>query len=607
MPLPYNQRTCYCGQVGPRLIGQSLVLVGWVAVRRDHGGMVFIDLRDREGVVQLKFNPETDPKAHEAAGRLRTEFCIAVRGEVARRPAEMVNPNLASGEVEVNVHELDILSACETPKFEVGDAPIANEELRLKYRYLDLRRPPMQRALIMRHRITKLMRDYFDEHGFVEIETPFLTRSTPEGARDFLVPSRIHPGQFYALPQSPQLFKQLLMMSGFDRYVQIVRCFRDEDARGDRQPEFTQLDLEMSFIQAEDVQAIIEGLLVRIMKLAHNVDVPTPFPRMSYQQAMLDYGIDRPDTRYDLLIRDVSDVVRKTDFRVFRAPLEAGGVCRAIRVPGGAEMSQREIEKDLTEFVKGSGAGGLPYLKVVTGSGHADATGPGVRLQTGVAKFFSPELTQELERALELQPGDAVFFAADTEDNVCRYLSRLREEIARRRGLVPQGKWNFLWVVGFPMFLFNPEDRRHYAVHHPFTAPLDEDVHWLEKDPTRCRAKAYDVVLNGIELGGGSVRIHRTDVQQQVFRILNMSEAEQQARFGFLLEALRHGPPPHGGIALGLDRLVMLMIGADNIREAIAFPKVTKTFICPLTEAPSPVSQEQLDELSLRIALPQKK
>ncbi|MCZ2398895.1 MAG: aspartate--tRNA ligase [Phycisphaerae bacterium] len=601
MPLPYNQRTCYCGQVGPRLIGQSVVLVGWVAVRRDHGGMVFIDLRDREGVVQLKFNPESDPRAHEAAGRLRTEFCIAVRGEVARRPAEMVNPSLSSGEVEVNVHEIDILSACETPKFEIGETPIANEELRLKYRYLDLRRPPMQRALITRHRITKLMRDYFDEHGFVEIETPFLTKSTPEGARDFLVPSRIHPGQFYALPQSPQLFKQLLMMSGFDRYVQIVRCFRDEDARGDRQPEFTQLDLEMSFIQPQDVMNIVEGLLARIMKLVHNVDVPTPFPRMSYQQAMLDYGIDRPDTRYDLRIRDVSDVVRKTDFKVFRTPLEAGGVCRAIRVPGGAEMSQREIEKDLTEFVKGSGAGGLPYLKV------GQASPPDVKFQTGVAKFFSPELTRELERALQLQPGDAVFFAADTEDNVCRYLSRLREEIARRRGLIPEGQWNFLWVVDFPMFLFNPEDKRHYAVHHPFTAPLDEDVHWLEKDPTRCRAKAYDVVLNGIELGGGSVRIHRTEVQQQVFRILNMSEAEQQARFGFLLDALRHGPPPHGGIALGLDRLVMLMIGADNIREAIAFPKVTKTFICPLTEAPSPVSQEQLDELSLRIALPQKK
>ncbi len=598
MPLPYNQRTCYCGQVGEHLIGQSIILTGWVHVRRDHGGMVFIDLRDREGIVQLKFNPETDPAAHEAAGRLRSEFCIAIRGEVAARPAEMINPNIPSGRVEVNVHELDILSTSETPKFEIDADNVSNEELRMKYRYLDLRRAPMQGSLRTRYRITKIMRDYFDEQGFVGIETPMLTTGTPEGARDFLVPSRIHAGMFYALPQSPQLFKQLLMMSGFDRYVQLVRCFRDEDARGDRQPEFTQLDLEMSFVQPIDVQNIVEGLLVRVMREIHGVDIPTPFPRLSYAQAMAEYGIDRPDTRYDLRIKDVSDVVRGTEFKVFTAPLAGGGAVRAICVPGGGAMSQKEIEKDLTEFVKGSGAGGLPYTKVVAGDGDAP------RLQTGVAKFFSPEATAELLRATGAAVGDAIFFAADTHDNVCKYLSRLREEVAHRRGLIPENRWNFLWVVDFPMFFFSPEDGRHYSMHHPFTAPLDEDLDLLEQQPTTVRAKAYDVVLNGIELGGGSIRIHRSDVQQRVFNLLQMNEAEQRMKFGFLLDALRHGPPPHGGIALGLDRLVMLLIGAENIRETIAFPKVAKTFICPLTEAPSPVSREQLDELHLSIVQP---
>lgn len=593
MPMPYNQRTCYCGDVDTRLIGHTVQLTGWVHNRRDHGGIFFIDLRDRAGRVQLKFDSQSDPQCHELAATLKAEYCIAVRGEVVARPEGLVNPNMKTGAVEVNVREVDVLSKSDTPPFEIADDVETNEEMRLKYRYLDLRRPTLQKALITRARITKAMRDYFEQAGFLEIETPFLTKSTPEGARDYLVPSRIHPGNFYALPQSPQIFKQLLMMSGFDRYVQIVRCFRDEDLRADRQPEFTQLDLEMSFVQPEDVQIIVEGLLKHVMKIIHGIEIPTPFPRMTYRQAMEDYGIDRPDTRYDLRIKDVSTIARKMEFKVFAETLAAGGVVRCIRVPGGADMTRKQTDA-LAEDLKGIGAGGLPMVKVA-------AEGGATVFQTGIAKFFNPETTAELLAATQAAAGDVIFFAAGSFDDTCKHLSWLREVVARQRKLIPEGQWNFLWVVDFPMFLYDAEVKRHFAVHHPFTAPRDEDVARLDgDDPTQCRAKAYDVVLNGVELGGGSIRIHRREVQEKVFKLLEMSPEEQQSRFGFLLEALKYGPPPHGGIALGLDRMAMLLSGYSNIRDVIAFPKTAKAS-CLMSEAPSRVANAQLDELGIAI------
>jgi len=591
--LPYNQRTCYCGEVGSQYIGQSILLTGWVHNRRDHGGLFFIDLRDREGLVQLKFDPEIDPRCHEFAAELKAEYCIAVRGEVVGRPEGLVNPNMKTCEIEVNVREIDVLSKSATPVFEIADDVETNEETRLKYRYLDLRRPALQNALIKRHRITKTIRDYFEQEGFIDIETPFLNKSTPEGARDYLVPSRIHPGSFYALPQSPQIFKQLLMMSGFDRYMQIVRCFRDEDLRADRQPEFTQLDVEMSFVQSDDVLHVVEGCLQRVMKTIHDVDVPTPFPRMTYQQAMNDYGVDRPDTRYDLRIKDVTDITRKMEFKVFTDAVEAGGVVRCIRLPGGGDMTRKQTDT-LVNDLRGIGAGGLPLVKVVAGDDGKPA------FQTGVAKFFTPDAVADLVAKTEAEVGDIIFFAADTFDNTCRYLSWLRETVARQRKLIHENQWNFLWVVDFPMFMYDEEDQRHYAMHHPFTAPLDEDVPLLESEPGQCRAKAYDVVLNGVELGGGSIRIHRREVQEQVFKLLDVSPEEQQLKFGFLLEALKFGPPPHGGIALGLDRIAMLLAGYENIRDVIAFPKTARA-TCLMSEAPSIVAPEQLDELGIKL------
>ncbi|MCK6483930.1 MAG: aspartate--tRNA ligase [Phycisphaerae bacterium] len=602
MSLAYHQRSHTCGELRAAHVGQTVVLAGWVAVRRDLGGMVFIDLRDRYGVTQLKFNPETDPKAHAAARDLRSEDCICIRGNVVARGAAQINPKLPTGEIEIEVHEIDVLSRAETPPFEIVDDLTTNEDLRLKHRMLDLRRSTNQRRIIARHRITKVIRDYFDRHGFLDIETPILTKSTPEGARDYLVPSRLHHGTFYALPQSPQLFKQLLMMAGFDKYMQIARCFRDEDTRGDRQPEFTQVDIEMAFAQPETVMTHVEAAMAEVWKRMLGVDTPLPIPRMRYDDAMRDYGCDKPDLRFDMKIRDVSALAGRLDFNVFREPLSRGGCVRCIVVPGGGDMTDSQL-KALTEEVKGIGAGGMPLAKVTHEGGK-------LGLNKGVAKFFNTDaLVGELCEAAGAKPGDLILFAAGSEANVCKWLSWLRIELAHRRGLVPENEWRFCWIVDFPAFGWDEEARAIFPMHHPFTSPRDEDLHLMRLDqdepPGRddllnIRAKAYDLVLNGYELGGGSIRIHRGDVQARVFQILGISEAEAKLKFEFLMEALKYAPPPHGGIALGLDRIVMLITGTDNIRDVIAFPKNAKAF-CPLTNAPSEVSPEQLRELAIQI------
>lgn len=590
MTVPYNRRTHTCGQLRAEHVNAQVVLVGWVHSYRDHGGMVFIDLRDHDGLTQIKFNPQTDPTAHQIARTLRMEDCVAIAGDVAPRGTN-VNPKLPTGEIEVNGREIDILNKSETPIFEIADHIDVGEDLRLRYRFLDLRRAPLQRALRMRHRMTKAIRDYFDKHGFLEIETPFLTKSTPEGARDYLVPSRIQQGYFYALPQSPQLFKQLFMIGGMDRYMQIVRCFRDEDLRADRQPEFTQVDVEMAFVKEDDIIRVTEGAIAYVMREVMGVEVPLPMPRMTYAQAMRDYGTDRPDTRFGMKLVDISAIARKTDFNVFTGALEAGGVVRCVVCPGGGEMTRKETD-GLTNEIKGVGAGGLPLTKVIAGPDGKPA------LQTGIAKFFEGGLTDELIAATGAAIGDAIFFSADTETNVCKYLAWLRGVLAQRRGLIPGGQFNFCWVVDFPLMEYSREDKRWYSMHHPFTSPHDEDIEKLESDPGSVRAKAYDVILNGVELGGGSIRIHRTDLQQRVFRVLGINEQEAHVKFEHLLSALKFGAPPHGGIALGLDRFVMLVLGLDSIRDVVAFPK-TQRATCPLTNAPSEVDPKQLAELGI--------
>jgi len=583
------KRTCYCGDLRPERIGQEVTLMGWVNRRRDLGGLVFIDLRDREGIAQVVFNPEFSPQAHEQASALRSEYVIAIRGKVVARPAGTENPDLKTGGLEVQVGELRILSESNPPPFPIDEDVEAAENLRLKYRYLELRKPKMQRNLILRNRAARSVRDYLHSQGFLEIETPFLTKSTPEGARDYLVPSRVNPGQFYALPQSPQLFKQLLMISGFDRYFQLVKCFRDEDLRADRQPEFTQIDIEMSFIDREDIYRTMEGMMKVLFRDTLGLELATPFPRLTYEESMSRYGVDNPDIRFGLEMTDVSTALKNMDFKVFVEALQRGGMVKALKVQG--DLSRKELD-DLNEFARGLGAKGLAWVRVGP-EGWPSLSGP-------VAKFFSEGDRLALKDSLKPAPGDILLFMADSPKAVNDALGRLRLHLGKRLGLVPEGTFHFVWIIDFPLLEYDEVEGRFAAKHHPFTSPLDEDLELLAGAPERVRAKAYDLVLNGSEVGGGSLRIYRREVQSLLFEKLGIGPAEAKEKFGFLLEAFEYGAPPHGGIAFGFDRLVMILAGAESIRDVIAFPKTQKATDL-LTEAPSTVDSRQLAELSLRV------
>ncbi|HHW10090.1 MAG TPA: aspartate--tRNA ligase [Firmicutes bacterium] len=577
-----------CGELNLAHCGCMVELAGWVQRRRDHGGLIFVDLRDRFGVVQVVFNPEIDKAAFLAAEKLRNEFVVAVKGQVIKRLPGMENPNLATGEIEVAAHSLEVLSESKPLPFQLDRAEDVDESLRLRYRYLDLRRPEMQRNLILRHRTCQAVRNYFNEHDFLEIETPMLTRSTPEGARDYLVPSRLHPGAFYALPQSPQLFKQLLMVSGLERYYQIVRCFRDEDLRADRQPEFTQIDVEMSFTDREEIIHIIEGMIRRVFRETIGLEVQPPFPRLTYREAMDKYGSDKPDLRFGLPIVDISSVVANSGFKVFSQAIAKGGVVRGLNVKGGGSLPRREIDL-LANVVTEAGAAGLAW-------GIVEAGG---ELRSSIAKFLSAEEVAGILNAMAAEPGDLLCWVAAPLAVAATALGRLRLYLGEKLNLIDRNSWQFVWIVDWPLLEWNPEERRYEALHHPFTSPHPDDVELLVTDPGKARAQAYDLVLNGIELGGGSIRIHRREVQEKMFKALGMSNEEAYARFGFLLDAFDYGPPPHGGIAFGLDRLVMLLAGRDSIRDCIAFPK-TQSAMDLLTQAPAQVAASQLRELHIR-------
>ncbi len=590
-------RTDYCGNIDTRFLGQSVTLFGWAHRRRDHGGVIFIDLRDREGLVQVVCDPDR-PATFNTADRVRNEFVLRVQGVVRRRPEGTVNPTLKSGEIEVLAHELEILNPAVTPPFMMDEERLS-EEVRLKYRYLDLRREPMQRALKMRHATARATREYLDAHGFIDVETPVLYKSTPEGAREFLVPSRLHDGQFYALPQSPQLFKQLLMIAGYDRYYQIVKCFRDEDLRADRQPEFTQIDIETSFLTEREIQDIMEGLVRHIFKRVLDVDLP-PFPRLTYAEATTRYGSDKPDLRVKLELTELTDLMKDAGFKVFKSAAELpDGRVAALRVPGGNEQFTRKELDDLAPFVAIYGAKGLAYIRV------NDPSKPNEEgLQSPIVKFLSPEILAKIVERTGAKAGDVIFFGADRRKIVNDALGALRNKVGHEKGHAESG-WRPCWVLDFPAYEYDDENKRWGAAHHPFTSPKDEHIAFMEQEPGRVLAKAYDIALNGWEIGGGSVRIHRAEVQAKQFAVLGIGEAEQRAKFGFLLDALSYGAPPHGGIAFGFDRLVALMAGVDQIRDVIAFPK-TQRGQDLMVDAPSPVTEKQLRDLHIRLRNPEK-
>ena len=582
------RRSHHCNELGLQDVGARVTLMGWVLRRRDHGGVIFIDLRDRYGLTQVVFNPEVNPEVHAKAHRLRSEWVLAVQGRVEPRPADMANPKLVTGDIEVLIDELMILNTSETPPFPLDEESDVSDTLRLQYRYLDLRKPEMAANLITRHTAVQAIRTYLNNNGFLDVETPMLTKSTPEGARDYLVPSRVNAGRFYALPQSPQLFKQLLMMAGLDRYYQIVKCFRDEDLRADRQPEFTQIDMEMSFVDEEQVIELVEGMISALFVETRGLEITPPFNRISYDESMARYGTDRPDTRFGLELVDLTDIAASCEFKVFRGAADSGGTVRAINARGCSSFTRKELD-DLTDYAVQFGAKGLAWVKVKEDG----------QWQSPIAKFFTAQEQERIATALEARPGDLLFFGADKKDIVCQVLGELRVELARRLDLLDKDQFDFIWVTDFPLVEYDEKEKRFQALHHPFTAPRDEDIDKLDTDPAGVYSRAYDLVLNGTEIGGGSIRIHNAQTQLKVLKALGISDEEASEKFGFLIRALEYGAPPHGGIAFGLDRLLMIITGSDSIRNVIAFPKTQKA-TCPLTDAPARVARKQLTELYLR-------